>query len=333
MLLILWLVPLVLAAQSAPAQPPRAEPAFVLPEMTGLIEGIAFRPKTRAYYFGDVRKRCVWRRDADGRVTRLGAPDDRLFGVFRLVVDEGRGALIVAMSALPQMEGYTESMKGTAGIAELDVETGTVRRVARVPADGANHVVGDLAVAADGAIYATDSAAPILWRVPLPTTPRPPGSVQRADPGVLEVFVRSELFGSLQGITSDGGLGLFLTDYKTGVLHVDTGTKQVRRLSGPAGVELRGLDTLLRARDGTLLAIQNGTRTQRVLRLTVDAAASAVTQVKTMAEDPVMVDATLGTIAGCDFVFIADGGWNLCEPGAPAPAARAVPVLKVASGG
>ena len=66
-----------------------------------------------------------------------------------------------------------------------------------------------------------------------------------------------------------------------------------------------------------------------MLRLTVDAASSAVARVETLAEDPAMVDATLGTIAGADFVFIADGGWNLFEPNAPTPAARAVPVLKV----
>jgi hypothetical protein len=312
--------------------------AFVLPDMTGLIEGIAFRPKTGAYYFGDVRKRCVWRRDADGRVTRLGAPDDRLLGVFRVVVDEERGSLVAAISALPQMEGYTEAMKGTAGIAELDLETGTVRRVALVPADGANHVVGDLALAADGTIYATDSAAPILWRLVPTPTPRTPGSVRsadpgvlggRADPGVLEVFVRSERFGSLQGIALTDRGSLLLTDYKSGLVSVDTETKEVRRLAAPPGSELRGLDTLLRTPDGVLVAIQNGTKTQRVLRLTVDPSATAVTRVETIAEDPAMVDATLGTMAGRDFVFIADGGWNLFEPGAPAPAPRAVPVLKV----
>jgi hypothetical protein len=77
------------------------------------------------------------------------------------------------------------------------------------------------------------------------------------------------------------------------------------------------------------VAIQNGTKTQRVLRLTVDPVAAAVARVEAIAEDPAMVDATLGTIAGRDFVFIADGGWNLFEPGAPAPPARVVPVLKV----
>ena len=95
------MLPLVLVAAIALAAqipavnrvPARAVAAFTLPEMRGLIEGIAFRSKTGAYYFGDVHRRCVWVRAADCRVTRFGAPDDRLVGVFRVGVDEARGAL------------------------------------------------------------------------------------------------------------------------------------------------------------------------------------------------------------------------------------------------
>jgi hypothetical protein len=92
---------------------------------------------------------------------------------------------------------------------------------------------------------------------------------------------------------------------------------------------MRGLDTFLWTGNGTFVAIQNGTKTQRVLQLVVDSGPSAVAHVETIAEDPAMVDATLGTFAGSDFVFIADGGWNLFEPNAPAPAPRGVPVLKI----
>src|SRR5688572_3064003 len=105
------MLPLVLVASiafaaQAPAAstaPVRAEAAFALPDMRGLIEGIAFRPKTGAYYFGDVHLRCVWQRAEDGRVTRFSPPDDRLLGVFRLAIDEARGALWVSMGALEQM--------------------------------------------------------------------------------------------------------------------------------------------------------------------------------------------------------------------------------------
>ena len=81
--MVIWLMVAVLTF--AP------ETGFTLPDMTGLIEGIAFRSRTGAYYFGDVHRRCVWQRAADGTVTRFTAPDERLLGVFRIEIDEGRG--------------------------------------------------------------------------------------------------------------------------------------------------------------------------------------------------------------------------------------------------
>ncbi len=154
MLPLVLIASIALAAQApvASTAPARAEAAFVLPEMRGLIEGIAFRPKTGAYYFGDVHLRCVWLRAADGRVTRFSAPDDRLLGVFRVAVDEPRGALWASMGALEQMDGFAATHKGAGGLAELDLATGAVRRVVLAPADGAPHLLGDFVQLADGTI-------------------------------------------------------------------------------------------------------------------------------------------------------------------------------------
>ena len=167
------LAPVVLAAslvaqspQPAPpaaASGPPATAAFALPDARGLIEGIAFRPKTGAYYFGDVHLRCVWLRTPDGRVTRFSAPDDRLLGVFRVAVDEARGALWVSMGALEQMDGFAAKHKGAGGLAELDLATGAVRRVVMAPDDGAPHLLGDFVQLADGTVYATDTTSPVIW--------------------------------------------------------------------------------------------------------------------------------------------------------------------------
>jgi hypothetical protein len=306
----------VAAQVATPPAGPLAEPAFVLPAMTGLVEGIGFRPKTKGYYFGDVHRRCVWLRSADGQVTRFSPPDDRLLGIFRVAVDEGRGALWASMGALEQMEGFAEPRKGAGGLAEFDLATGKVRRVVLAPVDGAPHLIGDFVQLADGTIYATDTTSPVIWRLA-------PGAA------ALEPFVTGG-FKSLQGITlTADGRGLFVTDYRVGVLHVDLATKAARALTAPAGADLRGLDTLLRTPDGALVAIFNPTPRQRVLRLSVDAGATAITGVEVLAADPAMPDATLGTLVGDDLVFIADGGWTRFEPGKVDASPRPVPVLKV----
>jgi sugar lactone lactonase YvrE len=318
------MLPLVLIASLALVAPPPAAStapagggaAFTLPDMRGLIEGIAFRPKTGAYYFGDVRLRCVWVRAADGRVTRFSAPDDRLLGVFRIAVDETRGALWASMGALEQMDGFAERHKGAGGLAELDLATGAIRRVVMAPADGAPHLLGDFVQLADGTIYATDTTSPVIW------TLAPGGST-------LAPLVTGG-FKSLQGITLDADArGVFVTDYRVGVLHVDIATKTIRTLTTPAGADLRGLDTLLRTPDGALVAIFNATPRQRVLRLALDAAATAIAGMDVLIADPAMTDATLGALVGDDLVFIADGGWTRFEPGKVDASPRPVPVFRV----
>jgi hypothetical protein len=308
--------PLPQTAPPVPASGPKATAAFDLPQMRGLIEGIAFRPKTGAYYFGDVHQRCVWLRTVDGRVTRFTAPDDRLLGLFRVEVDEARGALWASMGALEQMENFGERLRGAAGLVEFDLASGKIRRIVKTPMEGNPHLLGDFVLLADGTIYATDTTSPIIYTLP-------------AGGDALVQLVKGD-FKSLQGITLDAdGRGLFVTDYKVGVLHVDIASKAVRPLTAPDGADLRGLDTLLRTPDGALLAIFNATPRQRILRLTLDAGATAITGVEVLAADPAMADATLGTIVGDDLVFVADGGWGRFEPGKVDASPRPVPVMKV----
>lgn len=315
-LLLLVASALTVQAPAAETAPPGAQAAFVLPDMRGLLEGITVRPKTGAYYFGDVRLRCVWRRTADGQVTRFSAPDNRLLGIFRVAVDEARGALWASMGALEQMEGFGPTYAGAGGLAELDLETGGVRRVIMAPADGAPHLLGDFVQLADGTIYATDTTSPVIWTLA-------PGSA------TLQPLI-SGGFKSLQGITLDAdGRGVFVTDYRVGVLHVDIASKTVRPLATPPAADLRGLDTLLRTPAGTLVAIFNATPRQRILRLTVDAAATSITDITVLAADPAMTDATLGVLVGDDLVFIADGGWTRFDPGKVNSTPRPVPVLKI----
>ena len=66
------------------------EIVFSLREVTGLIEGIAWRAKTGEFYFGDVNARAVWVRGKDEILRRLTPEGDELFGVFGLVLKVAR---------------------------------------------------------------------------------------------------------------------------------------------------------------------------------------------------------------------------------------------------
>jgi hypothetical protein len=296
--------------------------AFSLPGVTGLIDGIAWREKTGQFFFGDVNGRAVWVRRGDGTLARFTPEGDDLYGVFGLAVDEARGALWAATSAVPAMRGFSTAMDGTAGLAEIDLESGAVRRVipvVRGSGDQYSHVLGDLALAADGTLYLPDSGGPILWRLV-------PGAT------ALEPFVESPEFMSLQGVVvlPDGDT-LVVSDYPNGLLAVSIGSRVVRRLPPPENTTLVGLDGLALAANGDVLAIQNGVRPNRILRISLDGAAEQVAAVKVLESGHINMPApSLGCIAtDGNFFYVGNAGWTRFEGTDGAPTApRLVPIFR-----
>lgn len=294
--------------------------AFALREVTGLIEGIAWREKTGEFYFGDVNGRAVWIKNNDGTLRRFTPEGDDLFGVFGLAVDEARGVLWAATSAVPAMRGFTPDQDGTAALAEIDLGTGAVQRiipVVRKTGDQQSHVLGDLSLAGDGSVFVTDSGAPVLWRL---------GPEDKN----LVPWVESHEFISLQGIVLLPTGGAIVSDHANGLLQVDLERRGVRRLEPPPNTTLVGLDGLALAPDGSVIAIQNGLRPNRVLRIVLDPGANTVTDVTVLERGHLTMAApSLGCIAtDGDFFFIGNAGWTRFEATEGRPTgARSVPIF------
>jgi sugar lactone lactonase YvrE len=305
----------------------RGEIAFSLREVTGLIEGIAWREKTREFYFGDVNGRCVWVRNSkDGTLRRLTPEGDELLGVFGLAIDEGSGALWAATSAVAGMRGFTSDQDGTAALSEIDLDSGAIRRVIPLPRkadDRQSHVFGDLTLAPDGGVLVSDSGGPAIWRLA-------PGAT------ALEPLVESDEFNSLQGIVvAPGGGALYVADYANGLLRVDLGSRAVQRLDLPPNTTLVGVDGIALAPNGDLLAIQNGLRPNRVLRIKFDGGGETVSAVTVLEKGhPSMAEPSLGCIAADgDFYFIGNAGWMRFEGKEGQPTApRLVPIFKTRVG-
>lgn len=285
----------------------KGEIAFSLRDFSGLPEGIAWRAKTGEFYISDVNGRAVWvwtrtGESREGKLRRLTPEGDALYGVFGLALDEGSKTLWAATSAVAAMHGFTKDMDGTAALAEIDVDSGAVRRtipVVRRNGDYQSHVLGDLTLGPDGTVYLTDSGGPTIWRLA-------PGGAS------LEALVESEEFPSLQGIVlMPGGDALVVADHANGLLRVDLGSRAVRRIVTPPDTTLIGLDGLALAPNGDLLAIQNGLRPNRVLRVTLDSAQENATEIKVLeSAHPQMAAPSLGCIVGDEFYFIGNAGWT-----------------------
>jgi sugar lactone lactonase YvrE len=307
-----------LAANRAPRG--QATELFTLPGMTGIIEGIAFRPATGDWFFGDVHHRCVWRRSADGTVSRFSPPGEVLLGVFQIALDEKRGLLWAATAMLPETSGYTAAQKGRAALVALDLATGKLLRTHPLPTDTRDHVLGDLLLAPDGTVYATDSTAPLVWRLaPGATAP--------------EILVESATFNSLQGLgLLAAGRKLVVTDYANGVLVIDLASKTITPLAPPSNTTLLGLDGFIVEGD-RIVAVQNGISPQRIVRITLSPDATRVTAFDVLAAAlPGLDDLTLLTRTPAGPVVIAHSGWSAFEdPKSPPTAPHTVRLFRLAS--
>ena len=297
------------------------EAAFALRDVTGLMEGIAWREKTGEFYFGDVNGRAVWRRGKDEKLRRLTPEGDELYGVFGLAIDEASGTLWAATSAVPAMRGFTSDQDGTAALAEIDLESGAIRRtipVVRAAGDQHSHVLGDLTLAADGTVFVTDSGAPMIWRLP-------PGGRG------LEAAAESNEFLSLQGIILVAPDVAVVSDHANGLLRVDLGRREVRRLEAPPDTTLIGLDGLTLGPQGEVFAIQNGLRPNRILRIELDGTAENVEKVIVLESGHITMAApSLGCLGpGGDFHYIGNAGWTRFENTDGQPSSpRSVPVFR-----
>ena len=307
---------LCVALRAAPTAA-AAETAWALAGMDGIIEGLAIHPTTLQSFFGDVHNRCIWQRDTRGSsavMSKFSADTDGLLGVFALKISADGRTLWASCSALPEMKGYTEADKGRAFLAAYDLGSRQLLRKFELPADGRAHVLGDFIIAPEGTIYATDSLAPVIWRL-TPGTDR------------LENWLEDANFKSLQGLAfaADGG-ALYVADYPKGLWRVSLGAHTTKLLPAPAGANLHGLDGLYVVSDG-LVAVQNGLNPQRILRLKLDPAGAIVSANVLLSGHAAMTDLSLGQVVNGRLHFIANSGWELYANPIATPAPRDVIIL------
>lgn len=285
--------------------------------VTGIIECCMHDPKSGAWYFGDVRNRCIWRSGPGGGALKKFTKDaDVLDGVFRIALSADRKTIWAATATVGAMIG-TDAVDGKrSGLVAIDAESGRVRARYATPDNSLKHLIGDLLVTDDGAVIATDSLSPVIWRLA-------PGSKQ------LMPWFENDEFLSLQGIAvSTDGRVMYVADYANGIWRIDLGNRTPSLLIAPKNATFFGIDGIV-AVPGGLLAVQNGVNPQRVLF--IEPSESGPSTAHIVACDlPAMTDLALGQIDGDSFHFVADSGWSLFDP-VPAnpPAARAVTVISI----
>jgi hypothetical protein len=272
-----------------------------LPDTMLHPEGVAWDGARQRWLVSSIRQRRVVSVGPGGAVRPfVAAGQDGLDAVFGLAVDSTRGLLWAASSAVPNQEGYTAADNGRAGLFAFDLESGRLRGRVELPAVPGGHLLGDLTIAPDGAVYTSDSRYPAVYRA-------------RGLDGTAEILVeRDPLFCSLQGLAlSEDGRALYLADWSHGLLRVDLATRRVIAVPLTVAGTALGIDGLLRLEGRRLIGIQNGTSPPRVVLLTLDRTGERIVGLEPLDRHlPIATEPTLGVLAGGALVYVANSPWT-----------------------
>jgi sugar lactone lactonase YvrE len=277
----------------------RGTTAFELPERDLLAEGVAYDGREGAFYVSAVHRRKIVRMTPDGRFADFASLEGTETGTpLGLRVDPARRALWVAAATMPQMRGYAPADSGWSALLRYDLDSGKLTGRYPVPSDGRAHGLGDLVITRSGEVYASDSRAPVIYRLP-------------AGSGALVPLVESPLLTSPQGLAlAPDERTLFVADYARGILRVEIETRAVLPMPAPDSVAALGIDGLYYV-DGALVGIQNGVAPHRVVRLRLSPGRDRILGSEPLDRaHPSHEEPTLGVVVGRHLYYVANSQYE-----------------------
>lgn len=278
-----------------------AERGFGLGSPTFIPEGIAYDPKRRQFYVGSVHERRIQRVLPDGSAQDFVKPGDGLWAVLGMTVDPARDLLWVATAAIGEMRDARPEEIGRTAIVAFALETGEQKH-RFVLEDGPDpRLLGDLLVHGD-TIYTTDSRGGALYALDLRTGP---------DHGKFRALTAPGAMSSPQGLAlAADGKHLYVADYTRGLFRYALDGGALEPAAAAPGVSVYGIDGLYRDGDA-LIAIQNGNRPHRVVRLQLGDGGRRMRGQRVLAANLEAFDEpTLGVVVEREFWFVANSQWN-----------------------
>jgi hypothetical protein len=140
----------VAAQMARNAQPSlRSQAGFVIRDRALIPEGIAYDPATKSFFVGSLAQRKIVRVDAKGLARDFTQPgQDGLLAVLGLRVDVPRRLLWACSGS---------SRTGRSGLFAYDLKTGKLARKYLLHDTTTKHLLNDLTILENGALYVTDS--------------------------------------------------------------------------------------------------------------------------------------------------------------------------------
>jgi hypothetical protein len=260
----------------------QARPAFVTEERDLIPEGLAYDAKQNLFYLGSLNRKKIVKIDPDGRVSDFVPADQYgLLPVLGIRLDPTDGTVWA----------NTFEDAGRTELVHFDSAGKLLERYA--PKDNAKHGFNDLVVRKNGEVITTDSLNNQVFRFDPQSHSFTPLPVYRT------------LFYPNGIALADDDWSLYVAD-GVGVVKINLVDNSSRDLDPGPHNTIAGADGLY-WHSGSLIAVQNGIGSSRVVAFKLSKDGNRVTQT-TVLENRTQftVLPTTGAIRGNDFYFIAN---------------------------
>jgi hypothetical protein len=263
---------------------------FTIRQNDFLVEGVAYDPVSKTFYFGSILKNKIISIDSTGKVSDFSSPSDSLFSILGMSIDAKRRILWVSSAMMKEL-GNPENK---AAIFKYDLSTKKLLSRFDLPPAESGNVLGDVIVNSQGDAYTTDSITPAVYVIP-------------HDGKKLELFAGADLFRSPQGLCfSSDEKTLFVADYVRGIYAFDIKSKSSFKLQPPDSATIVGIDGLYFYKN-SLIATQNGVNPNRVVQIYLNNQSNKIEQVKILESNNKLFDEiTLGTIVDGNFYYVGN---------------------------
>ena len=272
-----------LACMKSNAQPvSRAHLLRTLDEVDLLPEDITYDPTSKLTFVSSIRKAKII--DTNGAL--FAATE---LPVLALAVDDARRTLWASIGWLPQCEHCSPNDKGKTALVAFDIDSRRMTRRVDSPVEG---VLGDMTIGNTGDVYVSDGESGAVFHLAPDAT-----QLERIDPP-------GEFASPQQPVLSADQTTLYVADYVRGIAAITLATRALTWLQPGADIALSGIDGL-KIHGQSLIAVQNGTRPARIVRISLDLKSFEVLE----ANWPGLGEPTHGTLIGDRYLFIANTGW------------------------
>lgn len=273
-----------------------AKEAFRLASTVLVPEDIDYDPAAQRFYITTVLGKQILRADMAGHTTLFaGAPDQ--WPMLAIKIDSRRRVLWATEVALDGFATVAKEDWGRSAILQYDLRSGKLMHRIEGPPKAA---LGDMALDASGDAIVSDGEQGGVYRINGSTQ-----HIQRIDGGD---FVSPQTPAALPD-----GKHLLVPDYVRGVGVLDLGTRRVTWIATEGKHALSGIDGLY-VHGASLIATQNGTSPERVVRFTVDRAKSRILSESVIERaTPTLGDPTHGVVVGDYFYYLANSGWDVLD--------------------